>query len=40
VAIKFSQARHAERSLREARAVAALYHPNIAALYDVRPQHW
>jgi serine/threonine protein kinase len=39
VAIKFSQDRFSERSEREARAVAALNHPNICQLYDVGPDY-
>ena len=35
VAIKFSQAHFSERLEREARAVAALNHPNVAQIYDV-----
>ena len=35
VAIKFAQERYSERALREARAIAALNHPNIAVLHDV-----
>jgi Tol biopolymer transport system component/predicted Ser/Thr protein kinase len=39
VALKVSKAEFSERFHREARAVAALNHPNIAALYDVGPNY-
>src|ERR1043166_113102 len=39
VTIKFSQAQFSERFEREARAVAALNHPNICILHDVGPNY-
>src|SRR5271167_1950409 len=39
VAIKVSQAQFSERFENEARAVAALNHPNICTLHDVGPDY-
>jgi serine/threonine protein kinase len=39
VAVKVSKAKYSQRAEREARAVAALNHPNVCQLYDVGPNY-
>ncbi len=39
VAIKRLKTEHAERFMRETRAIAALNHPHICQLYDVGPDY-
>jgi Tol biopolymer transport system component/predicted Ser/Thr protein kinase len=39
VALKFARAAFSDRTQREAQAIAALNHPNIATLYDVGPDY-
>jgi serine/threonine protein kinase len=39
VAIKFCASQFSDRFLREARAIAALNHPNICTLHDIGPDY-